>query len=106
MPMPIYEYACAACHRRVELFQRERRGEGQHPPSCPQCGKARLRPLLSRFAVSVDSSWDGFEGMDDLDSDDPEALKAWAEGLAEKTGQPYPEGFTDALAGADVADEL
>ncbi len=98
--MPIYEYRCGACQKRVEVFQRERRGGSQQrSPACPLCQGTSLQPVFSRFAVSVEESWAGFDGTNDLDSDDPEALKSWADGLAEQTGMPYPEGFTDALAG-------
>lgn len=97
--MPIYEYRCASCGKHAELFQRRRRAPGVAAPPCPACASTDMRALFSAFAVSVDQNWAGFDGTNDLDSDDPEAVKAWADGLAETTGQPYPPGFTDAMTG-------
>ncbi len=93
--MPIYEYTCTGCAKRVEVFQRSRRTETALPPPCPACGRRRLRPLMSRFAFASEEEWAGFDGMEDLDSDDPEAVQAWAGGRAAATGVP------DARQGAD-----
>lgn len=97
--MPIYEYRCDACAKRVELLQRRRAGPRAAPPACPACGASRLRPLVSAFAFTSEAEWDGFEGMDDLDADDPEAVSAFTDRLAEQTGQP---GLGDALGTADA----
>ena len=40
--MPIYEYACKACHFEFELLVRE-----QEKPSCPDCQGYELEKLLS-----------------------------------------------------------
>jgi len=42
--MPIYEYLCSACDHRLETIQRF-----SDPPlkKCPECGKARLKKLIS-----------------------------------------------------------
>ena len=51
--MPIYEYQCGDCRRRVSLFYQSislaeaRQAEAR----CPQCGSAQLRRLVSRFSV-------------------------------------------------------
>lgn len=40
--MPLYEYACGACHREFELLIRAR-----ETLICPTCGGTRLERLLS-----------------------------------------------------------
>lgn len=40
--MPLYEYACATCHKEVEILIR-----GSEAPTCPDCGGAQLQKLLS-----------------------------------------------------------
>src|SRR5690242_10478963 len=51
--MPIYEYRCGDCGRRVSLFYQSislaeaRQAEAR----CPRCGGAQLTRLVSRFNV-------------------------------------------------------
>lgn len=47
--MPIYEYRCPSCRRRVGLFQR--RMEPPADPACPHCGAPGLLRLFSSFAL-------------------------------------------------------
>ena len=42
--MPIYEYRCQSCHHELEKLQRLRDPVLTH---CPQCGKAKLRRIMS-----------------------------------------------------------
>ena len=47
--MPIYEYICANCRKKVSLFNR--RYQESASPDCPQCGKPSLTRIFSSFAV-------------------------------------------------------
>ena len=47
--MPIYEYICHKCHKKVGIFMRP--NAIQHDPACPVCGETGLRRILSSFAV-------------------------------------------------------
>jgi putative FmdB family regulatory protein len=51
--MPIYEYRCGTCGRRVSLFYQSIRlaAAGAGAARCPQCGGAHLTRLVSRFNV-------------------------------------------------------
>ena len=40
--MPLYEYSCEKCSRKVELLIR-----GDEKPECPQCKSTKLTKLLS-----------------------------------------------------------
>ncbi len=42
--MPIYEYQCSACDHRLEAIQRF---SDAPLKKCPECGRARLRKLIS-----------------------------------------------------------
>ena len=55
--MPIFEYKCKACGNRFEFLQMA--GE---TPSCPKCGSADLKKLLSRFNASVQGGTGGGTG--------------------------------------------
>lgn len=46
--MPIYQYGCGGCGRRVELFFRSASAAGD--PACPECGGAELTRVMSAFA--------------------------------------------------------
>ena len=89
--MPIYEYRCESCHRKVELFFRT--VSQADAPVCPQCGGASLTRLVSR--VTVVKSWGstlaGPESFGDVDEDDPEAMQAWMRRIKEGMGDEHPE---------------
>jgi putative FmdB family regulatory protein len=46
--MPIYQYNCAGCHKRVEVFLRHI--DPTAKPACPECGSKRLARVMSAFA--------------------------------------------------------
>ena len=47
--MPIYEYSCAACGERFELFVRS--ASQQNAPTCPKCGSPKVQKAVSLFGV-------------------------------------------------------
>jgi putative FmdB family regulatory protein len=47
--MPIYEYLCGTCNKKVTVFLRIA-SAGIHPP-CPLCGNSGLTRTISSFAV-------------------------------------------------------
>jgi putative FmdB family regulatory protein len=44
--MPIYEYDCGSCHKRVSVFLKSI--NAAEPDSCPECGAASLTKAISR----------------------------------------------------------
>ncbi len=49
--MPLYEYECPGCGKRIEVLQKM--GEDGKLLSCPECGVTGLRRLLSATAIQV-----------------------------------------------------
>jgi putative FmdB family regulatory protein len=47
--MPIYEYNCHHCNRKVSIFMRI--SQFNSNPGCPLCGKSGLTRVFSCFAV-------------------------------------------------------
>jgi putative FmdB family regulatory protein len=52
--MPVYEYRCNSCQRKVSLFYKSYRdfdaAEGTR--TCPNCGSMQLTRLISRVAIA------------------------------------------------------
>ena len=77
--VPIYEYRCQDCRRRVEVLTKTF-AAAETTPACPRCGGDKLRRLVSR--VTVIKSWGstlyggGMESLDDVDENDPEAMQS------------------------------
>jgi putative FmdB family regulatory protein len=117
--MPIYEYRCAGCKRRVSVFfpsfsaaeQRVAAGEVE----CPSCGSKELSRMMSRVnmvrggggsALDSDSMGDFDDGedmggmFDGMDSEDPRAIARWARQMKEQLGDEADLGpeFDRALA--------
>lgn len=88
--MPIYEFLCGGCGKRVEVFRRSVASTA--PLVCPNCGGSNLQRLISRFAVhrggSIYGSADEESYLDGLDSEDPRAMAAWARRMSRESGEP------------------
>ena len=93
--MPIYEYQCAGCRRRVSLL---RRMSDPEPPRCPRCGGEHLTRLLSRFAT-LRSEEDRLESLadpsqiGDLDENDPRSVARWMKKMGGEVGDDVGEDW-------------
>jgi putative FmdB family regulatory protein len=100
LPMPIYEFSCAGCRKKVEIFRRSM--TVTRPLVCPSCGGSDLSRLISRFAVHKTTS--EFAGADDesyiegLESGDPRAMAAWARRMGAESGEAAEPGFGDMVS--------
>jgi len=47
--MPIYEYTCSTCNKKVTIFQRTASAKAK--PLCPLCGSGGLIRIISSFAI-------------------------------------------------------
>src|SRR4051812_23501471 len=78
--MPLYEYRCTACRKRVTVLTL-RVGEEVHA-TCDRCGSTALERLMSRFAMvrSEDARLDALADpskLGDLDENDPRSMARW-----------------------------
>ena len=94
--MPIYEYWCSSCGRKVSLYQAR---FSSLPHSCPCCGGAELRRIFSTFSLHKTYK-DVYEGMlsdreltQGMMRDDPRALAEWNKRMSqgEKVAPEYEE---------------
>ena len=95
--MPIYEYHCSTCLKKVTAFVR-----GFHEPMnlvCTHCGGAGLRRIISSFAF-VKSQTSRLEAMGESsipDESDPRAMAEWAQRLSAETGEDLGPDFEETL---------
>lgn len=101
--MPIYEYHCQDCRKRVSVFQRS--VSSTNAPRCPECGGGALNRLISSFAFhrgmpdfDDGSPYDEAGMMDGVDQDDPESVARWARSMGDQMGGDLPPDFDNDLA--------
>jgi putative FmdB family regulatory protein len=99
--MPIYEYRCHDCRRRVSLFYRSFSAI-EEEPTCPRCGGKRLTRLISRVAVvrSEESRLDDMADpamLDGLDEEDPKSLARWMRKMSAEMGEEMPQEFDEVV---------
>jgi putative FmdB family regulatory protein len=98
--MPIYEFRCNGCKKRLSVFQR-RMGTAAGAV-CPRCGSADLTRLVSRVAV-VRSEEERLESLDDdsllagVDEEDPRSVAAWARKLKTRMGEEADADFDEMI---------
>lgn len=111
--MPIYEYRCQSCRRRMDIFV-----QGFSPPenpSCTKCGSKELSRIYSAFAVR--KSKQDRSVYDDILSDgkltrglmhnDPRALAEWTRRMSRAADEditPESQEIMDKLdKGEDIS---
>jgi putative FmdB family regulatory protein len=79
--MPLYEYWCQQCRRKIVLYSPT---VSSALPTCPQCGNDTLRRLISTFSVRSKTYKDVYEDIlsdsqltRGMMADDPRALAEW-----------------------------
>jgi len=102
--MPIYEYRCHDCKRRVSIFWRsfsdlENRDAVPH---CPRCNGTNLTRLISRVTVvrSEESHLDDLADpgmLDGLDDDDPKSMARWMRRMSQEVGEDLGPEFDEVL---------
>lgn len=95
--MPLYEYRCLNCHRRVTLL---RSFSDSSEPRCPECESEDLTRLISRVAVlrSEESRLESLadpSGLSDLDESDPRSVARWMRKMGEETGEDMGPEFNE-----------
>ncbi|HNS01736.1 MAG TPA: zinc ribbon domain-containing protein [Anaerolineae bacterium] len=90
--MPIYEYRCAGCRRRVAIWWKTFAEAAEGAPVCPRCGAQELSRLISRVAVvrSEESRLDAMadpSAFGDLDENDPRAIGRMMRRMSAEMGE-------------------
>ncbi len=110
--MPIYEFRCNRCKKRVTVFRRSI--SSSTPAVCPNCGADDLTRLVSRFAV-VRTEDQRLDSLDDdsllsgVDEDDPRSVAAFARKVQSKMGEevePEFEEMIDRMEAGEMPDDI
>ncbi len=88
--MPIYEYRCGDCKRRVSIFFRSFSDTNNAAP-CPNCGSANLARLVSRIATvkSEEARLDALSdpsSFGDVDENDPKSMARFMRKMGDQVG--------------------
>ena len=92
--MPVYEYRCNNCHRRVSILVRSFSGSSV---TCPNCGSNELNRLLSTFSVRKSDEDIYGDILSDsqlvrgLEGNDPRALAEWNKRMSQGDEEIAPE---------------
>src|SRR5687767_10093757 len=106
--MPIYEYDCHGCRRRVSLLVL--RPSTAPAPRCPRCDSGDLSRLMSRFATAK-SEDDRLESMADdasmadLDENDPRSVARFMKKMGKELGDDMGDVFASAVDEAMAEDD-
>jgi putative FmdB family regulatory protein len=98
--MPIYEYECGGCRRRVSLLIRTLAAAAA--PACPRCGGVNLTRLMSRFATvkSEDARLESLadpSALGDLDENDPGSVARFMKKMGREFGEDMGDDFESAV---------
>ncbi len=102
--MPIYQYDCAGCRKRVDVFFRSISRVSD--PVCPECGGKKLTRAISRIARSR-STRDAIDSIDfnqelgHLEGKDEKSFAKWARRMGDQFDGALGTDFNDLAAQAD-----
>jgi putative FmdB family regulatory protein len=90
--MPIYEYRCNKCRKRVSILTL--RISEEVNPECEYCGGKDLSRLMSRFAMvkSEESRLDALadpSNLSGLDENDPKSMARWMRKMGKELGEEF-----------------
>ena len=101
--MPIYEYECQGCHRRLSFLVRSM----AHAASlkCTRCGSTELSRLMSRFSTikSEDARLDSLaddSSFADVDENDPKSMARFMKKMGQEMGEDLGDDVEAAMEDA------
>ena len=96
--MPIYEYRCTDCQRKVSVLTL--RVSESVDPVCDRCGSRKLTRLMSRFALvrSEERRNDDLSdpsSLSGVDENDPKSMARWMRKMGKELGEDGGEDFDE-----------
>jgi putative FmdB family regulatory protein len=112
--MPIYEYRCHDCRRKVSVWWRTFSEAEAGVARCPRCDGENLTRLVSKVRVirSEESRLEDLAdpaSLGDLDESDPRSVARWMRKMSDEVGEdigPEFEEVVDRLEAGESPDEI
>ncbi len=101
--MPIYEYFCFDCKKRVSVLFRTMAEADAGASACPECAGLRLRRLMSRLRVlsseenRIESMAEDSSLLSGLEQEDPRALAHFMRKMSDETGEPLDDEMNEVM---------
>lgn len=100
--MPIYEYGCYDCRKRVTIFYRSFKDVETKKAVCPRCGGENIKRLVSKVAVvrSEESRLDNLAdpaNLGGLDENDPKSIGRWMRKMSSEMGEDLGGEFDEVV---------
>lgn len=101
--MPIYEYVCQSCRKKISLLVLNRES---YSPQCTKCGGTDLQRIMSRFAA-VRSEESRMESLSDpgkwgdLDENDPKSMVKFMKKMGREMGDELGEDYDQLIEEAE-----
>ena len=106
--MPIYEYRCQDCGRKLSVFWRRR--ADVKPPTCQRCGSDNMVRLISRVRLvrSEESRMENLAdeaSMADLDEADPRSIGRWMRKMSQEVGEDLGPEFEEVVGRLEAGED-
>lgn len=100
--MPIYEYRCHDCRRRVSIWWHTFSEAETGTARCPRCGSEKLTRLVSKVRVirSEESRLEDLAdpaNLGDLDENDPRSIARWMRKMSDEVGEDLGSEFEEVV---------
>lgn len=108
--MPIYEYYCHDCKKRVSIFWRTFSEAEEGTPTCPECGDENLTRLVSRVRIvrSEESRLEDLadpSNLPDFDENDPKSLGRWMRKMSDEVGEDLGPEFDEVVGRLEAGED-
>jgi putative FmdB family regulatory protein len=106
--MPIYEYRCQDCGRKLAVFWRSR--ADVKTPTCQRCGSDNMVRLISRvrFVRSEESRLEDMADdamLADLDENDPRSLGRWMRKMSQEMDEDLGPEFEEIVGRLEAGED-
>lgn len=105
--MPIYEYRCLNCRKRVSFLILKL---SDHFPQCTFCQSSNLERIMSRFASpkSEESRMEALADpsrLGDFDENDPKSMARLMKKMGKEMGEDFSGDLDEAMEGTNDGSE-
>ncbi len=106
--MPIYEYRCQDCGRKLAVFWRSR--AEARTPTCRRCGSDNIVRLISRVRLvrSEESHLESLADdamLADLDENDPRSMGRWMRRMSQEMGEDLGPEFAEIVSRLEAGED-